>query len=199
MLKFKKNIFFLFLLVVTASQLVRCGHSGKKSNLRLEQSYLVSDDNGLIRTLPNKITLIEDSVFRFLFPPDKFLEYNIKTKKLNVLLDKIDFNIDSLISITYQPLNIHKYRYYHHSDKDLKNYDHNLFVLSQLRISDQTSSRFPLIASVNNEPDAFCSFIFRMQHHSNETHESSLRRTIERLELENYLKLRQLTSNNNNK
>ncbi len=115
---------------MTASQLVRCGHSGKKSNLRLEQSYLVSDDNGLIRTLPNKITLIEDSVFRFLVPPDKFLEYNIKTKKLNVLLDKIDFNIDSLISITYQPLNIHKYRYYHHSDKDLKNYDHNLFVLS---------------------------------------------------------------------
>ena len=66
---------------------------------------------------------------------------------------------------------------------------------ANLRISDQSSSRFPLISSANNEPDAFCSFMFRMQQHANENREISMQRTVERLELENYLHLRQLNNN----
>ena len=45
---------------------------------------------------------------------------------------------------------------------------------ANLQISDQSSSRLPLTSSANNEPDAFCSFIFRMQQHANEARENSI-------------------------
>ncbi len=67
---------------------------------------------------------------------------------------------------------------------------------ANMRMVDQSTSRFP-ISSTSNESDEFCGFLFRMQQHSNQSHELSMQRTVERLELENYLQLRQITSFNN--
>ena len=67
---------------------------------------------------------------------------------------------------------------------------------ANLRIVDQSRSRFP-IASTSNESDEFCNFMFRMQQHSNQSHELSMQRTVERLELEKYFQSRQITSFNN--
>ena len=50
--------------------------------------------------------------------------------------------------------------------------------------------------SAYNEPDAMCSFLFRMQQHNFENHQFAQQRTIERLELENFIHLRQVVRNN---
>ena len=50
--------------------------------------------------------------------------------------------------------------------------------------------------SAYNEPDAMCSFLFRMQQHNFENHQFAQQRTIERLELENFIHLRQVARNN---
>ena len=47
---------------------------------------------------------------------------------------------------------------------------------ANLQIADQSLSRFPLMSSATNEPDAFCSFMFRVQQHSRQ-------RTVEKSEL----------------
>jgi len=44
--------------------------------------------------------------------------------------------------------------------------------------------------SAYNEPDAMCSFLFRMQQHNNESHQFAQQRTIERLEFENFMNSR---------
>ena len=50
--------------------------------------------------------------------------------------------------------------------------------------------------SAYTEPDAMSSFLFRMQQHNFENHQFAQQRTIERLELENFIHLRQVARNN---
>ena len=65
----------------------------------------------------------------------------------------------------------------------------------------QSLNQFPI--SAYNEPDAMCNFLFRMQQHNFENqqfaqqnHQLAQQRTIERLELENFIHLRQVARNN---
>ena len=62
------------------------------------------------------------------------------------------------------------------------------------RWMNQSTNHFPL--SAYNEPDAMCGFLFRMQQHNNESHQFAQQRTIERLELENFMHSRQFERNN---
>ncbi len=50
--------------------------------------------------------------------------------------------------------------------------------------------------SAYNEPDAMCGFLFRMQQHNFENYQFAQQRTIERLEFENFMHLRQAARNN---
>ena len=61
------------------------------------------------------------------------------------------------------------------------------------RWMNQPTNHFPL--SAYNEPDAMCGFLFRMQQHNNESHQFAQQRTIERLELENFMHSRQFERN----
>ena len=58
----------------------------------------------------------------------------------------------------------------------------------------ESENNFPSCS--NNEPDEFFNFYFRMQQHNTHSHQSAMQSTIERLELENYLHVRQLNRNN---
>ncbi len=62
------------------------------------------------------------------------------------------------------------------------------------RLMNQSTNQCQI--SAYNEPDAMCSFLFRMQQHNFENHQFSQQRTIERLELENFMHLRHAARNN---
>ena len=74
----------------------------------------------------------------------------------------------------------------------LSRHETTLLPADSNRLS-QSTNQFPI--SAYNEPDAMCSFLFRMQQHNFENHQFAQQRTIERLEIENFMHLRQVTDN----
>ena len=131
-----KFIFRILFIGLVAFLFERCSHSGdtKKSTIqfKLEKSVSIDDEKGLIHNTPFRINCDSDQFLGFLISPNKLIGFDVDKRKLSVLVDSIDFNVDSLIDITYQPRDIKKYAYLKHSDKDIKNYDNNLFSLSPI-------------------------------------------------------------------
>lgn len=113
---------------------VRCNPSSdskQKSTIefKLEKTISIDDKEGLIHNTPFRINCDSDQFLGFLISPNKLIGFDIEKKKLSVLFDSIHFDIDSLITKTYQELDSKKYKYLKHTAKEMKNYDNSLFTL----------------------------------------------------------------------
>ncbi len=76
----------------------------------------------------------------------------------------------------------------------LSTHETTLLPAESNRLMNQSTNQCQI--SAYNEPDAMSSFLFRMQQHNFENHQFAQQHTIERLELENFMHLRQAARNN---
>ncbi len=129
MFRFSKALLLCFLLATGAFLLERCASADKSNQVRLEQRFTIDDEDGLIRSRPAKISCEDDTNFRITIFPQKILNFSASTNRLTVLFDSIRFNLDSLIKKTYQERHTAEYVYLPHTQKEISNYDHNLYIL----------------------------------------------------------------------
>ncbi len=125
-----KKIFLFLLLVSGITFFERCARTNDNDKLVPDATCLIKDDNGFIRAKPLRISCEHENNFKFLITPDRIVEYDNNSKLVKVLFDSIRFDVDSLIAATYQVKYKHTYRYYKHKPKELRNVDHNLYVIN---------------------------------------------------------------------